>query len=129
MKIPREARSAAKRLFQACRVDGVLDESRARATAKAVAAAQPRHSLAILTQFARLVALDIEKSTAVVESAAPLGAAEAAVTGALRQRFGAGLKIRSEVNPALLGGLRLRVGSDVWDGTVRGRLDALAKSF
>jgi F-type H+-transporting ATPase subunit delta len=129
MKIPREARSAAKRLFQSCRVNGALDEGRARQAAQAVASARPRHSLAILSQFQRLVALDLQKSTAVIESAVPLGAAEAEITGSLRSRFGAALKVRTEVKPGLLGGLRLRVGSDVWDGTVRGRLDALARSF
>ena len=32
-------------------------------------------------------------------------------------------------NPALLGGLRIKVGSDVYDGSVQGRLENLVESF
>jgi F-type H+-transporting ATPase subunit delta len=129
MKASREARAAAKRLFQSCRVHGVLDESRLRAAVRALVQARHRHSLAILSQLERLTALDIAARTAVVETPFPLGPAEPEVAAALRRRFGPDLIIRTETKPELLGGLRLRVGSDVWDGTVRGRLDTLAASF
>jgi F-type H+-transporting ATPase subunit delta len=33
------------------------------------------------------------------------------------------------VNPQLLGGMRIQVGSDVWDGTVRGRLERLQQQL
>jgi F-type H+-transporting ATPase subunit delta len=33
------------------------------------------------------------------------------------------------VTPELLGGLRIRVGNDVLDGSVKGRLDRLAAAF
>jgi F0F1-type ATP synthase delta subunit len=32
-------------------------------------------------------------------------------------------------NPALLGGVRITVGSDVYDGSVKGRLTALEERF
>jgi F0F1-type ATP synthase delta subunit len=31
--------------------------------------------------------------------------------------------------PRLIAGLRVRVGSDVWDGTVRGRIERFARAF
>lgn len=129
MKISREARAAAKRIFQSCRVEGALDEERLRRAVQALVQARPRHLLAILSQLERLTAQDIAARTAVVETPVPLGAAETEVTAALRRKFGSALRIRTETKPELLGGLRLRVGSDVWDGTIRGRLDALAASF
>jgi F0F1-type ATP synthase delta subunit len=33
------------------------------------------------------------------------------------------------VEPALIGGMRVTIGSDVYDGSVRGRLEALAARF
>ena len=32
-------------------------------------------------------------------------------------------------NPALIGGMRIKVGSDVYDGSVQARLAALQESF
>jgi len=129
MKIPRKARASAKRLLQVCRPAGRLDESRVRETVKWLGTEKPRHYLAILQHLCRLVTVDEANSTAVLQSAAPLGASEAGITATLRKQFGDDILIRTEIKPELLGGLRIRVGSDVWDGSIRGRLDTLAKTF
>ncbi len=47
----------------------------------------------------------------------------------LAKQYGADLVVEYQVNPALLGGLRIRVGNDVLDGSVQGRLDRLANAF
>ncbi len=47
----------------------------------------------------------------------------------LRSKYGDGLTTDFRVNPNLIGGLRIRVGSDVWDGSVRGRLDRLEQEL
>jgi F-type H+-transporting ATPase subunit delta len=39
------------------------------------------------------------------------------------------LTISYTVNPELIGGLRIRVGNDVLDGSVQGRLTRLANAF
>jgi F-type H+-transporting ATPase subunit delta len=129
MKTSRSDRMAAKRLLAGCCPGGQLDEARVRAAVEWVGRERPRHFLQILSHFRRLVGLHLADGTAVVETAVPLGAREAAVTAALRENFGRQLRVRTEVTPGLLGGMRVRVGCDVWDGTVRGRLDTLARSF
>lgn len=129
MKINREARSMAKRLFRLCRPGGRLDEKLARQVVKKVAEERPRNYLAILTRFRKLVEFEKHARTAVVESATPLGAEEARLRTKLLAQFGADLQIQAVANPSLIGGLRIRVGSDIWDGSVRGRLDALQQRF
>jgi F-type H+-transporting ATPase subunit delta len=47
----------------------------------------------------------------------------------LAKAYGAGLSISFAENPALIGGLRIKVGSDVYDGTVQGKLHAIEQSF
>ena len=130
MKISKQARRDAKQLFNVCKVAGVLDENRVRQSVTAVIAKKPRGYVGILSQFQRLVKLDIERRSARVESAeAASEALQQSVKANLAQRYGQGLNVTFAVNPALIGGLRVKVGSDVFDGSVKARLDALAESI
>jgi len=130
MKISKQARRDAKQLFTCCRVNGLLDEGRVRLALKEVIEKKPRGFAAILSHFQRLVKLDVERRTAHVESAiAPAEVLKSAVTANLAKRYGAGLNITFGVNPELIGGLRVKVGSDVFDGSIKARLGALDDSF
>ena len=126
MKSPREARKSARSLFRSCLVDGKLDASRVRAVTEALADGKPRGYLAVLQNFARLVRLELERRHVVIESAAPLTDAELSqVRAEIVSAHGDDLTFDTAVRPDLIGGLRIRVGSDVWDGSVRARLEAL----
>ncbi len=130
MKISKQARRDAKELFRACVSNGLLDENRARQAVQLVLTQKPRGYVAILSQFQRLVKLDLDRRTARVESTVALSPQEqAAVQANLTRRYGQGLNIGYQVNPALIGGLRVQVGSDVYDGSIRARLDALEENF
>ncbi len=130
MKISKQARRDAKSLFQTCRVNGVLDEGRVRQTVQQVIAQKPRGHVAILSHFQRLVKLDIARREARVENAVETTPAlMASVKSNLERRYGPGLNVTFWVNPALIGGLRIKVGSDVYDGSVAARLAALADNL
>jgi F-type H+-transporting ATPase subunit delta len=130
MKISKQARRDAKQLFNACKSGGVMDEAKVRQAVQAVIAGKPRGYAAILTHFQRLVKLDLARRAAVIESATPLDAGlQASLRDNLARRYGTGLNISFTQNPALLGGVRIRVGSDVFDASVAGRLAALSDSF
>ena len=127
MKQSRKARRAARQLYQLCLVDGLLDDGRVRLVARRVAASGRRGALPILSGFRRLVRLERDRHTAIVESAEPLaGSVRDAVQDGLARVYGRGLETSFGQNPALIGGMRIKVGSDVYDGTVRARLAALA---
>jgi len=65
-----------------------------------------------------------------VRSAVALTADEkAALLGKLQDRFTKPVDLTFEVEPALLGGVAVRVGDQVIDGSVKGRLEALAQSL
>jgi F-type H+-transporting ATPase subunit delta len=130
MKISKQARRDAKRLFTVCKDGGVLQESRVRQTVGEVIARKPRGYVGILSHFQRLVRLDIERRSALVESAVATNEAlQASVKANLSQRYGPGLSVRFAVNPSLIGGLRVQVGSDVFDGSVKARLSELEAGF
>ncbi len=130
MRITRQARRDAKQLFRSCQVNGLLDDRKARQAVQQVIAQKPRGYGGILAHFHRLLRLDLERRAARIESATPLdGAMEGALRANLTRRYGAGLNFAFAQNPALLGGLRIKVGSDVFDSSIQARLDALADSF
>jgi F-type H+-transporting ATPase subunit delta len=126
MKISKEARRSSRQLFRACLVDGKLDEARARDVVGKVAAAKPRGYLSILENFCRLVRGEMERQVALVESATELSNdMRFQLKAGLSKKYGRELTLQFQTNPSLLGGIRVRVGSDVWDGSVKARLTAL----
>ena len=62
-----------------------------------------------------------------VSSAFPLSEAQVAdITGVLRGKYGREVKVTVAVDPDLIGGVAVRVGDEVMDASVRGKLAQLA---
>jgi F-type H+-transporting ATPase subunit delta len=71
----------------------------------------------------------VARHTARIESATALSPQFQTQTQAdLTRRYGAGLSFVFVQNPALLGGVRIQVGGDVYDGSVQARLATLQES-
>lgn len=80
----------------------------------------------ILNAFEALDAAARGAVSAVVTTAAPMSAAQSkAVASALRTALGKAPEIETRVDPALLGGIRVRVGSKLFDASLRSKLDSL----
>jgi F-type H+-transporting ATPase subunit delta len=130
MKVSKQARHEAKQLYLGCLVEGLLAEARVRQVVDLVCSRKPRGYLGMLKHFHRLVKLALQRSTAQVQSAAPLPAdLQASVQRNLTRLYGPGLHFAFTAEPELIGGLRIQVGSDVYDGSIRGRLQAIKESF
>jgi F-type H+-transporting ATPase subunit delta len=84
----------------------------------------------VLKNYRRLLRFELEKRRARVETASELDSATSSgLVANLKHKYGNDLTTEFIVNPALLGGMRVRVGSDVWDGTVRSRLEQLERQL
>ena len=130
MKITKQARRDAKQLFRSTFTNGVMDEAKVRAMVRKVVEVKPRGYVAILEHFKRLVKLEQDRRAAQVESAVALTPEQqSGVASNLEKIYGRGLNLSFGVNPALVGGLRVRVSSDVYDGSVAARLRSLAENF
>lgn len=130
MKISKTAAATARRIFALCQSNGRIDESRMTTAIRRLADDKPRDYRGILASLRRLVRLDLERRKVLVESATELDAAsqQRVVTG-LTTKYGDDLTFEYRVNPDLIGGLKVRVGNDVWDGSVKGRLDRLNQAI
>ena len=127
MKTTKRTRQASRQLFRLCLVDGRLDDARVRQVATTLSASGRRGALSILSGFLRLVRLDRTEHLAVVESATSLtNDLKETVQARLVTVYGSGLATSFQQNADLIGGMRIKVGSDVYDGSVRGKLAALA---
>ena len=130
MKISKVAASTARRLFGLCQSGGRLDDSKLRTVFTKLAESKPRDYRAILAALQRLTRLELERRKVTVESAVELDEmTRNRVVAGLVKQYGPDLVMTYQTNPALLGGLRIRVGNDVFDGSVQGRLDRLANAF
>jgi F-type H+-transporting ATPase subunit delta len=130
MKSNKRAKRLAKQLFSFCHVDGLLDEDRTSQVVQRVIASGRRDSPAILAHFRRLVRLDLAQHAANIESASPLAAnLQSSIQASLLRRYGSGLNITFTLRPSLIGGMRIQVGSDVYDDSVLARLTAFGKGF
>jgi len=130
MKVSKDARNLSRRLLRLSLTDGRLDEAKARSLVQAVLADKPRNYLGALEAFQHLLRLEMAKRHATIESATALDSAtSASILSSLRAKYGADINADFAVNPALIGGLRIKLGSDVWDGTVQNRLDRLSAAI
>ncbi|HSI14227.1 MAG TPA: ATP synthase F1 subunit delta [Chthoniobacter sp.] len=130
MKLDKDSRKLSKQLFGASFKDGRLDSKRVTAIAKEVVSSKPRNALGILKEFQRLVRLEVAKHHAVIESAVELDEdMTKQLTSSLKAKYGKDLSTEFKVSPELLGGLRIKVGSDVIDGSVRERLNRLGNEL
>jgi F-type H+-transporting ATPase subunit delta len=130
MKSRKQAEREAAQLYRLCLTNGLLDEERARRVVRRIATARPRGYTITLSHFRRLIALDRARHTAKVQTARRLPPdIQTKVQAGLTQEYGQGLKTTFAENPALIGGMRIQVGSDVYDGTVQSRLASLEQKF
>ena len=130
MKINKETRQLSKELLRASFTDGQLDSGRVASLVKSLIEKKPRHYIQVLEAYQRLLRLEVEKRTAIIETATELPPdAAAQIVANLKRKYGSDLTAKFVVNPELLGGMRIRVGSDVWDSSVRNRLHRLQQQL
>jgi F-type H+-transporting ATPase subunit delta len=130
MKTPKQAQREAKQLFQLCLGNGRLDEDRTRDVVHRLVGMSRPGTLPVLSRVQRLVRLDLTKHSAGVTSAVPLAPGlRALLEAGVAHLYGPGIATVFADDPALLGGVRITVGSDVYDGSIRGGLETLEAGF
>ena len=130
MKINKEIRRPSREMVRASFTDGQLDSGKIASLVESLIAKRPRNYIGILQNYKQLLRLEIEKRHARIESATELSAeTNSRILQNLKKKYGRDLTTEFVVNRELLAGMRIRVGSDVWDGSVRHRLESLRQQF
>jgi F-type H+-transporting ATPase subunit delta len=130
MQVSKEVRQTARALLQSSFTDGQLDLGRVRSVIDIVLQRKPRNYVKIVDYYKRLLRLELEKHHARIETASPLDERAAnEIAQNLSRRYGGSLTTEFVVDPELLGGMRIKVGNDVWDSSVRNRLERLEQQL
>ena len=130
MKVSKDAARDARRIFHLCTPEGKLDEDKIRLAVDKIATEKPRDYRGILHALKRLIRIEVENHNVLVESATDLDtASRVTIEKNLLAEYGDQLTYSYRTDAALLGGIRIRVGNDVLDGSVKSRLDRLANAF
>ena len=126
MKLNKEIRQLSRKMLQASFTDGQLDAGRITSVVGSLIAQKPRNYVGVLKNYRRLLRLELEKRQATIETASEVDPAiRSEIMANLKTKYGNDLATEFHVDPQLLGGMRIRVGNDVWDGSVRNRLERL----
>lgn len=119
----------ARQFFQLSLVDGGLSAERVAGILAYVEKHRPAHGVAVLRAYQRLVAAEVARGQAVVEHAGALpDRVLADIAVAMTARYRRKVASVARRNDALLAGLRVRVGDDVYESSIAGQLAQLASA-
>jgi F-type H+-transporting ATPase subunit delta len=126
MKLNKEIRQLSRKMLQASFTDGQLDPGKVGSLVDSLVTHKPRNYIDVLKNYKRLLRLELQKRRATIETASEVDPAiRSEIIANLKNKYGNDLATEFQVDPQLLGGMRIRVGNDVWDGSVRNRLERL----
>jgi F-type H+-transporting ATPase subunit delta len=123
------AQQLARQLFRLSVVNGELSAERVAGVLEYIEKHRPAHPHAVLTAYHRLVAAEVARGQAIVEHAGPIAPATlTSIADHLGRQYRRKIAPLAKRNDALLAGVRVRVGDDVYESSVAGQLAALAAS-
>ena len=129
MRADKKTKALAKQLFKLSLVNGTVSAEQVVGVLAYIEKNVPRQTLAVLQLYHRAIATELAKSEAVVEHAGPIGdTALKSIEAAMTRKYSRPVTATAKPNPKLLAGLRVRVGSDVYESSVAGQLAALSSA-
>jgi F-type H+-transporting ATPase subunit delta len=127
--VAKQVQQLARQLFKLSLVDGALSADRVSGVLQYVEKHRPANTLAVLKVYQRLVAAEVARGQALVEHAGPVNESVlSSIAAAMTQKYRRKVASIARPNPALLAGLRVRVGDDVYESSVAGQLALLGAS-
>lgn len=130
MRGRRTEKKMAARIWHACMVNGAVDAAHLETALEMVLDQKPIGWHGIAHELVRRWRLDLAQRTAHVACAASLfPSTETQVEQWLKRRYPAVTTVCFNTDPGLIGGLCIRVGSDVIDDSVSGRLAEIRRQF
>lgn len=118
-----------KKLVELSSEGGVVTEARVSEVLAGLKQATIRHKGIVLKTYLRYIRKAVAEQTAVVATPAALSAeALTAIASNFSKVYDRSITATTTVDESLIAGVRIRIGDDVYDASVAGRLKRLAES-
>lgn len=130
MKQDKQIKNFAKQLLQASLDSGEVSAERVDGVLKSLSKNPPRHHVATLKTYLKLVEREVAKGTAVINYAGELSSDMiAGIVNQLSAKYGRTITSVLREDPSLIAGLRVVVDCDVYDASVASSLASLETSL
>ncbi len=124
------AQQFARQLFKLSMADGAVSAERVAGVLAYIEKHRPANPVMVLKAYHRHVATELAKSQAVVEHSGPVDDAMlAAIAAAMTRKYGRAVTASARPSAALLAGLRVHIGDDIYESSVAGQLASLASAI
>jgi F-type H+-transporting ATPase subunit delta len=129
MKRDKKITQFAKKLVELSKDNGVVTEARVGEVLAGLKKSAHRNPLAVLKSFLVFLRREVALQTAVVSTPGALSeAALKAIAANYTAVYGRPVTAVTKIDASLIAGVRVRVGDDVYDASVAGRLKRLAEN-
>ncbi|QXD32520.1 F0F1 ATP synthase subunit delta [Candidatus Pelagisphaera phototrophica] len=130
MKQDKQIKNFAKQLLQASLDSGEVSAERVDGVLKSLSKNPPRHHVATLKTYLKLVEREVAKGTAVINYAGELSSDMiAGIVNQLSAKYGRTITSVLREDPSLIAGLRVVVDCDVYDASIASSLASLETSL
>ena len=125
----KQIQQPARQFFKLSLDNGALSPERVSGVLEYIEKHRPAHVVAVLKAYHRLVAAEIARSQALIEHAGAIhsGLLEQ-IAASMTTKYSRPIRSVAKRHDALIAGLRVRVGDDVYESSVAGQLATLAQS-
>ncbi len=129
MSAQKNVQSAARLFYKLSFVDGRLTQERISGVLEYVEKTKPVNALAVLKAYRRLIAAEVARNQALVEHAGEVSAETLqGIASTLSKTYQRAITANARPNPALLAGLRVRVGDDIYENSLASQLSQLGSN-
>jgi F-type H+-transporting ATPase subunit delta len=127
MRASKQSQQFARQLFSLSLADGLVSAGRVEGVLAYLNQHPPRQPLAVLRRYQRLVATQLAKNRALVEHAGPVeDSVLRTIETAFTRKYQRPITAAAQPAPALIAGLRIRVGDDLYESSVASQLAVLS---
>lgn len=129
MKKNKQLQKLVNKLIEVSFKDGKMAESQVTKSIKALKSLPKYQAIQALSEYLKALKREERKYTMYVEATIPLSSKQLKKMKKIVEKKGKITKVVTSINPAILGGFKLRIGDEIWDETILGKINQIKEAI